>query len=235
MINTLFAGSISWIPTASRARAGSFADAFFFSVQTLGGGLRRHVAKERLRQPGGDRWRFRRPCSTSPSPPACCSPDFSADGADHVLRQGGGTAFQRRADADVPRRQPPPQSGGRGRGQRHAWSTTSSRRKARTCAASMTCRVLRSRTPLFVLTWQVIHPIDESSPLFGETHESLLADAGGDRGGDEGNSTRPSPRRSTPGRPTRRRDRLGPPLADIFSRLRRRTPGDRFPTLSRIV
>ena len=35
--------------------------------------------------------------------------------------------------------------------------------------------VLRSKQPLFILTWQVMHPIDESSPLFGETMESLTA------------------------------------------------------------
>jgi inward rectifier potassium channel len=35
--------------------------------------------------------------------------------------------------------------------------------------------VVRARTPLFVLTWQVIHPIDEKSPLFGETAHTLLA------------------------------------------------------------
>jgi inward rectifier potassium channel len=35
--------------------------------------------------------------------------------------------------------------------------------------------VLRSKTPLFYLTWQVMHPIDEASPLFGQTTESLLA------------------------------------------------------------
>jgi inward rectifier potassium channel len=35
--------------------------------------------------------------------------------------------------------------------------------------------VLRSKTPLFFLTWQVMHPVDESSPLFGQTTESLLA------------------------------------------------------------
>jgi len=34
--------------------------------------------------------------------------------------------------------------------------------------------VLRARTPLFFLTWQVIHPIDEASPLFGETAHSLF-------------------------------------------------------------
>jgi inward rectifier potassium channel len=33
--------------------------------------------------------------------------------------------------------------------------------------------VLRSKTPLFSLTWQVMHPIDEASPLFGESVESL--------------------------------------------------------------
>ncbi|HWA61433.1 MAG TPA: hypothetical protein VG939_08660, partial [Caulobacteraceae bacterium] len=35
--------------------------------------------------------------------------------------------------------------------------------------------VLRSRSPLFVLTWQVMHPIDEASPLWGQTAESLAA------------------------------------------------------------
>ena len=29
--------------------------------------------------------------------------------------------------------------------------------------------VLRARSPLFFLTWQVMHPIDEASPLYGET------------------------------------------------------------------
>ena len=33
---------------------------------------------------------------------------------------------------------------------------------------------VRSRSPLFVLTWQIMHQIDEASPLFGETTESLL-------------------------------------------------------------
>ena len=34
--------------------------------------------------------------------------------------------------------------------------------------------VARPRTPMFALTWTVIHPIDEKSPLFGESRESLL-------------------------------------------------------------
>ncbi len=35
--------------------------------------------------------------------------------------------------------------------------------------------VLRSRSPLFFLTWQVMHAIDENSPLYGETMQSLIA------------------------------------------------------------
>jgi inward rectifier potassium channel len=35
--------------------------------------------------------------------------------------------------------------------------------------------VLRSKSPLFFLTWQVMHAVDPSSPLYGETTESLLA------------------------------------------------------------
>ena len=34
---------------------------------------------------------------------------------------------------------------------------------------------VRARTPVFMLTWQVMHRIDEASPLFGETMQSLLA------------------------------------------------------------
>ena len=36
-------------------------------------------------------------------------------------------------------------------------------------------KVVRGRTPLFFLTWTVMHRIDEASPLRGETRESLLA------------------------------------------------------------
>ena len=35
--------------------------------------------------------------------------------------------------------------------------------------------VLRARSPLFFMTWQVMHRIDADSPLYGETTESLLA------------------------------------------------------------
>jgi inward rectifier potassium channel len=34
---------------------------------------------------------------------------------------------------------------------------------------------VRSRSPIFTLTWQIMHHIDEASPLFGETTESLKA------------------------------------------------------------
>ena len=34
-------------------------------------------------------------------------------------------------------------------------------------------RLIRSHTPLFALTWTAMHPIDSSSPLYGETPESL--------------------------------------------------------------
>jgi inward rectifier potassium channel len=34
----------------------------------------------------------------------------------------------------------------------------------------------RSRTPIFALTWTVLHPIDEKSPLHGATRESLKAE-----------------------------------------------------------
>ena len=37
-------------------------------------------------------------------------------------------------------------------------------------------KVIRSRSPLFVLSWLVMHTIDETSPLFGATPESLAAE-----------------------------------------------------------
>jgi inward rectifier potassium channel len=36
-------------------------------------------------------------------------------------------------------------------------------------------KTIRARTPLFILSWQVMHRIDEESPLWGETPESLKA------------------------------------------------------------
>ena len=36
-------------------------------------------------------------------------------------------------------------------------------------------KVARSRTPLFALTWTIMHPIDASSPLRGATHATLTA------------------------------------------------------------
>lgn len=35
--------------------------------------------------------------------------------------------------------------------------------------------LIKPSTPLFALTWQMMHAIDETSPLFGETRESLIA------------------------------------------------------------
>ncbi len=37
-------------------------------------------------------------------------------------------------------------------------------------------RVLRSRTPLFAYTWVVMHPIDQTSPIWGANREQLLRD-----------------------------------------------------------
>jgi len=36
--------------------------------------------------------------------------------------------------------------------------------------------LIRSGTPFFALTWLIMHPIDEQSPLFGQTRESLAND-----------------------------------------------------------
>jgi inward rectifier potassium channel len=34
---------------------------------------------------------------------------------------------------------------------------------------------VRTRSPVFVLTWTIMHRIGETSPLYGETTESLIA------------------------------------------------------------
>jgi len=34
-------------------------------------------------------------------------------------------------------------------------------------------KLVRTRTPIFMLSWTVVHPIDESSPLYGTTPESM--------------------------------------------------------------
>jgi inward rectifier potassium channel len=39
-------------------------------------------------------------------------------------------------------------------------------------------KVVRSRSPLFALTWMILHVIDETSPLHGATPESLAEDKG---------------------------------------------------------
>jgi inward rectifier potassium channel len=36
--------------------------------------------------------------------------------------------------------------------------------------------LMRSRSPFFALSWSVMHRVDETSPLFGQTLETLLAD-----------------------------------------------------------
>ena len=36
--------------------------------------------------------------------------------------------------------------------------------------------LLRSRSPFFALSWSVMHAVDETSPLFGQTVETLIAD-----------------------------------------------------------
>jgi len=37
-------------------------------------------------------------------------------------------------------------------------------------------KLVRARTPLFALSWTIMHRIDETSPLYGQTTDTLLAD-----------------------------------------------------------
>jgi len=53
----------------------------------------------------------------------------------------------------------------------HDWTT----KEGNTFRRLDTLATVRSRQPMFILTWQIMHPIDELSPLLGDTAESLAA------------------------------------------------------------
>jgi inward rectifier potassium channel len=53
----------------------------------------------------------------------------------------------------------------------HDWTT----KEGNTIRRFDTLATLRSRSPVFILSWQVMHPIDELSPLLGDSAESLAA------------------------------------------------------------
>jgi inward rectifier potassium channel len=53
----------------------------------------------------------------------------------------------------------------------HDWTT----QEGGTIRRFETLATVRSRTPVFMLSWQIMHRIDELSPLLGETAESLTA------------------------------------------------------------
>ena len=115
----------------------------------------------------------------------------------------------------------------------HPGARLAARRKATPMRRFETLPTVRSRTPVFILTWQIMHRIDEASPLFGETAESLVARRAEIvvvlKGLDETFAQTIHARASyTP-------DEIlwGGRLADIFIAGRRRPPRDRLHALPR--
>ena len=160
----------------TNARPGDFADHFFFSVQTLGVGRLRGDGPPELSTPMWS-WSLeslRRPVQSGhrhrTAVRALLAPDgrimFSDiavvapfDGAPALMLRAANRRRNLVVEAEV----------------------TISLVRDVTTVEGVTMRrfydlsVVRSRTPLFFLTWQVIHTIDEASPLWGETAASLVA------------------------------------------------------------
>ena len=175
-VNSLFAGLYVLDPGGiANARPGSFTDAFFFSVQTLGGlgygvmaprslyanlvsmcevflgllnlGIATGLLFARISKPTA-RIMFSQRAVIGP-----------LNGKPTLMFRAANRRRNLVIEAEVTVTLIRNVTTGEGRGLRrfHELST------------------IRSRTPLFFMTWQVMHKIDETSPLFGETVESLLA------------------------------------------------------------
>ena len=175
VINTLFAALYLVDPNGvSNARPGDFADHFFFSVQTLGGlgygvmaprdlwanlvmTLETFVGLFNLAIATGLMFaRFSRPTSRIMFSDIAVVAPF--EGAQSLMFRAANRRRNLVMEAEV---------------------TVSLVRNVTTAEGKVMRRfhdlaVVRARTPMFILTWQVIHPIDADSPLFGETAQSLL-------------------------------------------------------------
>jgi inward rectifier potassium channel len=175
LINTLFASLYLADPHGvTNARPGDFADHFFFSVQTLGGlgygvmaprdlwsnlvmTLETFVGLFNLAIATGLMFaRFSRPTARIMFSDIAVVAPF--DGAPSLMFRAANRRRNLVMEAEV---------------------TVSLVRNITTSEGNVMRRfqdlpVVRARTPMFILTWQVIHPIDATSPLYGETAQSLL-------------------------------------------------------------
>ena len=175
LINCLFALAYMGDGGVANARPGSFADAFFFSIQTMAtigygtmspqslgsnvlvsieamsGLIAFAVATglvfARFSRPTA-RVRFSRVMAISPR-----------DGVPSLMFRTMNQRSNRIVEAQI-----------------HVvvsrWETT---REGESMRRFYDLRLARSRNALFSLSWTVIHPIDERSPLFGETAASMKA------------------------------------------------------------
>jgi len=175
LINCLFALAYMGDGGVANARLGSFADAFFFSVQTMATigygtmaprslGSNVLVSIEamsgllafamvtglvfaRFSRPTA-RVRFSRAMAISPR-----------DGVPSLMFRAVNQRSNRIVEAQI-------------RVVVSRWETT---REGESMRRFYDLHLARSRNALFSLSWTVIHPIDERSPLFGETAASMKA------------------------------------------------------------
>ncbi len=174
-INALFALAYVIVGGVAGARPGSFADAFFFSVQTLGTmgygtmsprglGANLVVTAEafigifNLAIATGLLFaRISRPTARVMFSRWAVITDF--EGVPTLIFRAANQRRNRIVEAEV--------------------SVSLTRDivtlEGQTVRRFVDLPTLRSRSPIFYLTWQIMHRIDETSPLWGETPESLRA------------------------------------------------------------
>jgi inward rectifier potassium channel len=131
-LNAMF-GVLYWVDPhgLANARPGSFQDAFFFSVQTIG------------------------TLGYGVMAPKSLYADF--DGIPTFMFRAANQRGNHILEAEVTL----------------TWSFQSITREGSVMRRFQELKVTRSRSPLFALSWLIMHPIDETSPLWGATPESL--------------------------------------------------------------
>ena len=176
LVNTVFAGLYLLQPgSINGARPGSFGDAFFFSVQTLGtvgygmltpsGTYANLLATAEMflnlvivaLSTGMIFTRVSRPTAKVMFSRNCVV--ALHDGAPTLMFRTANQRSNQILEAEVV--------------VNLAQQVTTA--EGQTLRRFQDLRVVRAKSPLFVLSWLIMHPIDEASPLFGVTSEALRA------------------------------------------------------------
>ncbi len=173
-LNAVF-GLLYWIDPhgLANARPGSFQDAFFFSVQTIGTLGYGVMAPKSLYAncvvtaetfvglvnlslgTGLIFARFSRPTARILFSKVAVIAEF--DGVPTFMFRAANQRGNHILEAEVTL----------------TWSFQSITREGSVMRRFQELKVTRSRSPLFALSWLIMHPIDDSSPLWGATAESL--------------------------------------------------------------